>query len=61
MAQKQYASFEEYLKDQTPACQEALRQLREIILQVVPDTEELFNYNIPAFTLLPGGKENNKS
>ena len=31
-------------------------ELRQIILEVVPDSEELLNYNIPAFTLFPGGK-----
>jgi uncharacterized protein YdhG (YjbR/CyaY superfamily) len=56
MEKKIYKTFDEYLKDQKEPCREALKELRQIILDVVPDTEELFNYNIPAFTLVPGGK-----
>jgi uncharacterized protein YdhG (YjbR/CyaY superfamily) len=53
---KQYAEFEEYVADQPEACRHALHELRRIIHETIPDTEELFNYNIPAFTLIPGGK-----
>jgi uncharacterized protein YdhG (YjbR/CyaY superfamily) len=53
---KVYRDFEDYLEDQREPCKAELKKLRQIILEVVPDTEELFNYNIPAFTLIPGGK-----
>lgn len=53
---KQYVEFEEYVDDQPEACRPALHELRRIIHDTIPDTEELFNYNIPAFTLVPGGK-----
>ncbi len=56
MGTTNYATFIEYLEGQPEACRQALQELRRIILQVVPETEELFNYNIPAFTLVPGGK-----
>ena len=56
MEKKIYKTFGEYLEDQTPLCREYLVELRQIILEVISDTEELFNYNIPAFTLVPGGK-----
>lgn len=52
---KQYTAFEAYVDDQPEACRPALHQLRGIIRDTIPDTEELFNYNIPAFTLIPGG------
>jgi len=51
-----YNTFNEYLEDQTPRCKEYLQELRHIILEVIPEAEELCNYNIPAFTLVPGGK-----
>jgi uncharacterized protein YdhG (YjbR/CyaY superfamily) len=51
-----YKDFEEYLEDQNESCKAALRELRKYILEVIPDSEELINYNIPAFTLIPGGK-----
>ena len=35
---------------------EYLKQLRLLIREVVPDTSELLNYNIAAFTLIEGGK-----
>ena len=53
---RQYVDFEEYVDDQPEACRPALHELRRIIHDTIPDTEELFNYNIPAFTLVPGGK-----
>lgn len=56
MPQKVYKEFEEYLKDQNESCRASLKKLRQYILEVIPDSEELFNYNIPAFTLIPGGK-----
>ena len=36
--------------------QEVLEDVRSLIWQDVPDTSELINYNIPAFTLIDGGK-----
>lgn len=53
---KHYLEFEDYVADQPQACRAALHELRNIIRETVPDTQELFNYNIPAFTLIPGGK-----
>lgn len=53
---KRYVEFEEYVNDQPEACRAALHELRRVIHETIPDAEELFNYNIPAFTLIPGGK-----
>ena len=52
----QYVEFEEYVDDQPEACRPALHELRRIIHDTISDTEELFNYNIPAFTVVPGGQ-----
>ena len=51
-----YERFDDYVNDQPAACREALRELRAIILEAAPDAAETFNYGIPAFTLIDGGK-----
>ncbi|OGG94875.1 MAG: hypothetical protein A2527_05065 [Candidatus Lambdaproteobacteria bacterium RIFOXYD2_FULL_50_16] len=53
---RHYKTFDEYVLDQPKASQEALAQLRAIILEVIPEAEELINYNIPAFALTKGAK-----
>lgn len=50
------SSFEEYLKDQPEQTKVYLKQLREYILEAAPDADEKINYNIPAFSLIKGGK-----
>jgi uncharacterized protein YdhG (YjbR/CyaY superfamily) len=54
--QKTYQTIDEYIEDQPKAVQNALNVLRECILKAAPDASETFNYNIPAFTLVEGGK-----
>ncbi|RKN79696.1 iron chaperone [Ulvibacterium marinum] len=49
-------SFLDYLATQPEKTQAALRQLRDCILKAAPDSTEMFNYNIPAFALVEGGK-----
>lgn len=56
MEHKKYKTPREYLDDQTEPCKKILQELRKLILEVIPDTEELINHNIWAFTLVPGGK-----
>ncbi len=56
MPNRAYRDFVDYLTDQPPECHQALRELRAIVLEVHPEAEEQFNYNVPAFTLVPGGK-----
>lgn len=51
-----YNSVNEYIADQPKVNQKLLKELRKIILSVVPDAEELFNYGVPAFALIKGGK-----
>jgi uncharacterized protein YdhG (YjbR/CyaY superfamily) len=48
--------FDEYISKQPEKTQIALKELRAIILSVVPGATELINYNIPAFALVKGGK-----
>ena len=53
---KKYQSVDEYIADQPTAVRVALETVRGCILEAVPDAEQLFNYDIPAFTLVKGGK-----
>lgn len=52
----QYTSVAEYFEAQPESTKQALVQLKECILQVVPKAIELINYNIPAYALIEGGK-----
>ena len=52
----EYATVDEYINDQPDGTREALFTLRECVLAVAPDAQELFNYNIPAFALIKNGK-----
>lgn len=45
-----------YFDAQPEKTKEKLLELKEIILKIVPNAEELFNYNIPAYSLVEGGK-----
>jgi len=51
-----YHSIDDYIQDQPKAVQIRLAELRACILEAAPDAGEAFNYNIPAFTLVEGGK-----
>lgn len=48
----------EYINEQTEPNKVRLLELRRCILEVVPEAEELFNYGLPAFVLIKGGKMN---
>lgn len=50
-----YKTIDEYIADQPLESQKRLQELRAIILEAVPDAEEVINYKIPAFLLVPGG------
>lgn len=52
----EYSSFEQYLDFQTEKAKQYILEIRDLVLEIVPDAETIINYNIPAFTLLPGGK-----
>lgn len=45
-----------YIATQSEATATKLKELRSIILEAAPKATETFNYNIPAFALVPDGK-----
>lgn len=51
-----FTSVAAYFDAQPEKTRELLFELKECILQAAPNTTELLNYNIPAYTLVPGGK-----
>lgn len=51
-----YSTITDYINAQPVDTAAALRELRECILRAAPDALELFNYGVPAFALVPGGK-----
>ena len=53
---KEYKTIAEYINDQPVETREALAELRICILTAAPFATELFNYGIPAFSLVKGGK-----
>jgi len=52
----QIKSVGDYFNTQPDKVRNALLEIKEFIMAVVPDAEELLNYNIPAYTLTKGGK-----
>lgn len=54
--QEEVQSVSAYFEAQPKKTKQKLLQLKEIILKLVPNAEELFNYNIPAYSLVEGGK-----
>ena len=51
-----FKTVEEYFNSQPEQVKNALVELKEYILEVVPNAIELINYNIPAYSLVKGGK-----
>lgn len=51
-----YHSVEEYFESQSADTLNALLALRSIIQESVPESEELLNYEMPAYSLTKGGK-----
>ena len=51
-----FKTVEEYFNTQPEQVKNALVELKKYILEVVPDAIELINYNIPAYSLVEGGK-----
>src|SRR5438105_12722174 len=49
-------TVDEYIKSQPIETQTTLKALRAIIKKAAPDAIELFNYDIPAYALVKGGK-----
>lgn len=55
-AMPNYETIDDYIANQSLAAQKKLNEIRSIINDTLPDAEELFNYKVPSFTLVPGGK-----
>jgi uncharacterized protein YdhG (YjbR/CyaY superfamily) len=53
---KKFNSVEDYFNAQPEKVKNALILIKQFILTVVPEAKELFNYNIPAYALIEGGK-----
>jgi uncharacterized protein YdhG (YjbR/CyaY superfamily) len=53
---KKFATINQYIESQPEHTGKALKELKSCILKAAPDAEELFNYDIPAFALVKGGK-----
>ena len=51
-----FNSVAEYFDAQPELTKQALLELKECILKAEPKATELFNYNIPAYALIEGGK-----
>jgi uncharacterized protein YdhG (YjbR/CyaY superfamily) len=56
MSTKKFKTVDEYIENQPDNTRRTLLALRVIIMQAVPDATELFNYDIPAYALVKGGK-----
>jgi uncharacterized protein YdhG (YjbR/CyaY superfamily) len=52
----QFKTVKDYFDSQPEKVRNALIELKKCIFEVVPNATELFNYNIPAYTLIEGGK-----
>jgi uncharacterized protein YdhG (YjbR/CyaY superfamily) len=55
-AKKKFKTVDEYIESQPEDTKRTLLALRAIIMQTVPNATELFNYDIPAYALVKGGK-----
>lgn len=49
-------TVDDYFNTQPEKTKKALIELKKCILKVKPNATELFNYNIPAYSLIEGGK-----
>jgi uncharacterized protein YdhG (YjbR/CyaY superfamily) len=49
-------TVDDYFNEQPEKSKNALIELKRCILNVEPNATELFNYNIPAYALVEGGK-----
>lgn len=51
-----YETVDDYIAAQPSDTQKVLHKLRAIIKQAAPNAEEILNYKVPSYTLVPGGK-----
>ncbi|MGQ0641261.1 MAG: iron chaperone [Gemmatimonadaceae bacterium] len=55
-AKREFKTVDDYIERQPKDTKRTLLALRAIIKQAAPDATELFNYDIPAYALVKGGK-----
>lgn len=51
-----FETIDDYISHQSKEAQKILKDLRKIIKKAAPDAEEVLNYKIPSFNLIPNGK-----
>lgn len=51
-----YNTIDDYINAQADPQAKLLKEIREAILEAVPDVTETFNYGVPAFNLVKNGK-----
>ncbi|MDY7396150.1 DUF1801 domain-containing protein [Aureibaculum sp. 2210JD6-5] len=56
MASNKFKTVDDYFNALPEETKKVLIELKKCILNVKPNATELFNYNIPAYTLVEGGK-----
>lgn len=55
-----YKTVDDYIAAQPENTRDHLEELRKLIKTVVPDSEELLNYKVPSYALVPGGKRDHQ-
>ncbi len=55
-----YNNVAEYMADQSERAKQLLEEMKKIIYEVYPESEEIMNYGVPAYTLKKGGKAENQ-
>jgi uncharacterized protein YdhG (YjbR/CyaY superfamily) len=53
---KRYHTVDEYIEDHAEETKQALYDMKACIVEAAPEALEGFNYGIPAFALIEGGK-----
>ncbi|MEZ4936617.1 MAG: DUF1801 domain-containing protein [Crocinitomicaceae bacterium] len=55
-----FQTVDDYIANQSKEAKEKLKELRTLIKDVVPEAEEVLNYKIPSFVLVPNGKRDHQ-
>ena len=55
-----FVTIDDYIASQPKETQIVLERLRSIIKEAAPGVEEVINYKVPSFRLVPNGKATNK-
>ena len=55
-----FETVDDYINHQPSHAQEKLKQIRNLIHEIVPDVKEKLNYKIPSFNLVDSDKSNHQ-